>query len=133
MRHTCAFNSNDREQSFMPMPDDLQNVLPLTEATYFILLSLAPEPKHGYAIMKDVQALSHGRVSFSTGTLYGAIKRLLEQNWIHRADESISESNGQLRKAYALTELGRRILQSEVDRLNTLVDVAQLRLRGEGI
>jgi len=117
----------------MPIPDDLQSVLPLTEATYFILLSLAPEPKHGYAIMKTVQELSHGRVNFSTGTLYGAIKRLLEQKWIHRVEETISDSNGQLRKAYALTELGRRILQAEVERLNTLVDVAHLRLRGEGI
>ncbi|HLF91593.1 MAG TPA: PadR family transcriptional regulator [Anaerolineales bacterium] len=112
----------------MTIPEDLQNNLPLTEATYFILLSLAPEPKHGYAIMKDVQELSHGRINFSTGTLYGAIKRLLEHNWIHRVEESISDNNGQLRKAYALTELGRRILKAEVERLNALVQVAQVRL-----
>jgi DNA-binding PadR family transcriptional regulator len=117
----------------MILPDDLQSNLPLTEATYFILLSLSPAPKHGYGIMKDVQDLSDGRVNFSTGTLYGAIKRLLEQEWIHRVEETISDNNGQLRKAYALTELGRRILQAEVDRLNTLVNVAQLRLSGEGI
>ena len=117
----------------MTIPDDLQNNLPLTEATYFILLSLAPEPKHGYGIMKDVQELSAGRINFSTGTLYGAIKRLLEQSWIRRVDDTISDNNGQVRKAYTLTELGHRILQAEIDRLNALVSVAQLRLSGEGI
>ncbi len=56
--------------------------LPLSEAVFLILLSLMPGPKHGYAIMKDVQALSENRVSLSTGTLYGALKRLLKQEWV---------------------------------------------------
>jgi DNA-binding PadR family transcriptional regulator len=53
--------------------------IPLTESTYFILLSLSSKPKHGYAIMKDVWILSNDRIILSTGTLYGALKRLLEQ------------------------------------------------------
>ncbi len=117
----------------MTLSDDSPKHLPLTEATYFILLSLAPEPKHGYAIMKDVQELSQGRINFSTGTLYGAIKRLLEQNWIQRMDETVSDNNGQLRKAYALTELGHRILRAEVERLTALVQVASLRIIREGV
>ena len=117
----------------MTLPDNFQSPLPLTEATYFILLSLAPEPKHGYGIMKDVLALSQGRINFSTGTLYGAIKRLLEQGWIMRVDETVSDSNGQVRKAYGLTDLGRRILRAEVERLNALVQVAQVRLSEAGI
>jgi DNA-binding PadR family transcriptional regulator len=107
--------------------------LPLTEAVFCILLSLAPKPKHGYAIMKDVESLSHNRVSLSTGTLYGAIKRLLEQGWIEPIDEAdftagepVEPKRG--RKAYALTDLGRRILQAETARLQSLVTVAQLRL-----
>jgi DNA-binding PadR family transcriptional regulator len=56
---------------------DVQADLPLTETTFFILLSLASEPKHGYAIMKEVETLSRGNVRLRTGTLYGAIKRLL--------------------------------------------------------
>ncbi len=116
----------------MTIPDPLYSQLPLTEATYFILLSLAPEPKHGYGMMKDVYALSQGRIHFSTGTLYGAIKRLLEQGWIERVEETVSGNNGQVRKAYGLTELGNRILRAEVDRLNALVEVAQLRIAGEG-
>ncbi len=127
-RHNLAHTDNLE----MTLSDDSPNHLPLTEATYFILLSLAPEPKHGYAIMKDVQELSQGRINFSTGTLYGAIKRLLEQNWIQRMDETVSDNNGQLRKAYALTELGHRILRAEVERLRALVSVAQLRILGNG-
>jgi DNA-binding PadR family transcriptional regulator len=105
--------------------------LPLTEAAFFILLSLAPKPKHGYAIMKDVESLSHQRVTLSTGTLYGAIKRLLEQGWIEPIDEagftageSAEPKRG--RKAYMLTDLGRRILQAEAERLQSLVTIAQL-------
>ncbi len=117
----------------MTLPDDFQSPIPLTEATYFILLSLAPEPKHGYGIMKDVLELSQGRINFSTGTLYGAIKRLLEQGWIVRVEETVSDSNGQMKKAYGLTEVGRRVLRAEVARLTALVQVAQLRLNEAGV
>ncbi len=99
--------------------------LPLTETTFFILLSLSPKPKHGYAMMKDVESLSEGRIRLSTGTLYGAIKRLLEKAWIMRAEELITREDGRGRKAYALTRYGQRILNAEVDRLQGLVEVAQ--------
>lgn len=101
--------------------------LPLSESTFFILLSLAPEPKHGYAIMRDVQEMSGGRINLSTGTLYGAIKRLLEQNWIERIEhDPYPDGRSQLRKAYALTNLGRRILNAEILRLQSLVKTARL-------
>lgn len=78
--------------------------LPLTEATFLIVLSLAPEPKHGYAIMKDVEELSEGRVILSTGTLYGALKRMLDDGWTERTDdESESDNPGRPRTVYALT------------------------------
>jgi DNA-binding PadR family transcriptional regulator len=106
---------------------DPQEQLPLSEATFFILLSLSPGPKHGYAILKDVRGLSGGRVSLGTGTLYGAVKRLLEQEWIERREESAgSEGTGRPRKAYALTGLGRRILKAETERLQLLVKAARL-------
>ncbi len=108
--------------------DPLQSNLPLSEAALFILLSLAPGPRHGYAILKDVQALSAGRVVFSTGTLYGALKRFLEQGWIERAGEAAPDETGHPRKAYALTRLGRRILEAEVARLRALVKAARLRV-----
>lgn len=101
---------------------------PLTEATFFILLSLAEAPKHGYAIVKDVEALSGGRVVFSTGTLYGAIKRLLEQGLIQRKTDD-SPINNRDQKTYELTDLGRRIIQAEARRLEGLVNAARMRLR----
>lgn len=117
----------------MTTQTDIQANLPLTEAVLFILLSLAPEPKHGYAIMKDVQSLSDNRVVLSTGTLYGALKRLLEQGWIERVEdtEGAAEESGRPRKAYALTDRGRRIMNAEVARLQSLVAVAQWRVSEE--
>lgn len=105
--------------------------LPLTEATFYIMLSLVPEPRHGYAIMKDVKVLSDGRVRLSTGTLYSALRRLLEQGWIRRYDDGDGQETGRPRKSYALTELGRRILSAETQRLDELVSVARLRTAEE--
>jgi DNA-binding PadR family transcriptional regulator len=100
---------------------------PLTEATFFILLSLSPAPKHGYAIMKEVTALSQGRIVFSTGTLYGALRRLLEQGWIKRVKDPEPNSTERERKAYALTDKGRRVVNAEVTRLQSLLRTAQER------
>jgi len=104
---------------------DVSTYLPLTEATYYILLSMAQESRHGYAIMKDVRALSHGRVVLSTGTLYGALKRLLEMEWILRVDDPEADGNGRERKLYSLTHFGRRVLEAEVARLDALLDSAR--------
>jgi DNA-binding PadR family transcriptional regulator len=112
---------------------DIQANLPLTEATYFITLSLAPEPKHGYAIMKDVMALSDNRVVLSTSTLYSALKRLLEQSWIERVEDPDPNETGRPRKIYRLTDLGGRILDAEVARLQTLVTAARMRVVEERV
>ena len=108
--------------------DNIHSHLPLTEATFFILLSLAPGQNHGYAILKDVEALSAGRVRLSTGTLYGALKRLLELDWIERVDDDAPEPAGRPRKAYRLTRLGRRILEAETARLRQMTRAAHLRI-----
>ena len=104
-----------------------QPASPLTEATFFILLSLSPAPKHGYAILKEVQALSHGRIVFSTGTLYGAIRRLLEQGWIKRVSDPVPNPTDRERKAYALTDKGRRVVSAEMERLRSVLDTAEQR------
>lgn len=114
----------------MEHSDEILSQLPLTEATYFILLSLAPGPRHGYAIMKDTHQLSQGRVVLSTGTLYTALKRLLDQGWIARDGDAYETVNGRQRKAYRLTDLGQRILHAEVQRLQGLVGAARLRSLG---
>ncbi len=100
--------------------------LPLREATFFIMLSLAPGANHGYAIMKEVEKLSDGRVVLSTGTLYGAIKRLLERGWIERKESLEEDQSGRVRKAYALTDKGRSILNGDVSRMQKLIKIAQL-------
>jgi DNA-binding PadR family transcriptional regulator len=110
------------------MKVDIHDQLPLTESTFLMLLSLAPGPKHGYAIMKAVEALSDGRVVLSTGTLYGALKRLLDQGWIRRVPEPGEKEPERNRKAYALTQAGRRALKAEGERLRRLV-AAAARLR----
>ena len=112
------------------VPPDLDSQLPLSEATFFILLSLAAGSKHGYAIMKEVEALSEGRVSLSTGTLYGALKRMLESEWIERFDEPDATQTGRVRKAYRLTDLGRRLLEAETARMHRLVRAARRRSAG---
>lgn len=104
--------------------NDILTHLPLREPTFYILLSLSPGPKHGYAILKDVEELSEGSVLLSTGTLYGAIKRLLERGWIRRVNDPIPNGTDRERKAYALTEQGRRVLNAEIARLQKLVSVA---------
>ncbi len=115
------------------MTIDPLSYLPLTEPTFYILLSLAPGRKHGYAILKDVKDLSRERVNLSTSTLYTAVGRLLDQELIERLDDDNGEANpGLPRKSYALTDLGRRVLEAEHIRLQGMVKEARLRLREDG-
>lgn len=104
-------------------------VLPLTETTFLILLSLANEIRHGYAIMQDVEALSDGRVRLSTGTLYGALRRLLREGWIIRVDDAEHAELGDERnkKYYRLTGAGEHVLNFEIQRLRALLESATLR------
>lgn len=114
--------------------DDISQLLPLREPTFFILLSLADGEKHGYAIIKDVAALSSGKVNLSTGTLYEALARLLDQLLIERVDEMHSGANhqdphpGRPRKSYRLTPKGGQVVQAEMARLQALVLTAEQRL-----
>jgi DNA-binding PadR family transcriptional regulator len=110
----------------MTIRDAANEQLPLTEATFYILLSLSSGKKHGYLIKKDVEHLSDKRVSLGTGTLYGALGRLLDLSWIERIDEE--PENERPRKAYVLSERGRRALAAETTRLQTALSAAQVRL-----
>jgi DNA-binding PadR family transcriptional regulator len=99
--------------------------LPLREPTFFILLSLIRAEKHGYAILKDVEDISRGGVRLSTGTLYEALLRLLEQGLIERGEEAAGVGPGKPRKMYRLTELGRRVIEAEAVRLHQLTAAAR--------
>jgi len=98
---------------------------PLTETVLLVLLSLAEQPRHGYSILKDVEQMSGGRVTLSTGTLYGALHRLLSQGWIERFEE---DEGSRDRQAYRLSARGRRNLQTEIERMRHLTKLAALRV-----
>ena len=97
---------------------------PLSEAVLLILISLAEQPRHGYSILKDVEEMSGGRVILSTGTLYGALRRLLEDRWIARFEEDEASRD---RHAYRLTLEGQKCLRAEVARMKHLTRLAVLR------
>src|ERR1700681_1127201 len=96
---------------------DAPDAKPLTEPVLMILMSLADQPRHGYALIHDIEALSGGRVRMSTGTLFGALRRLLEDGWIERFDQ---EDTSRQKQAYRLTAAGRTQLQLELDRMKQL-------------
>lgn len=102
---------------------------PLTEPVFLILTSLAEQPRHGYALLQDIEDMSNGRVVLSTGTLYGALRRLLEDDWIERFQQPDTSRDKQ---AYKLTAEGRRQLQTEVDRMKRLTRMATVRMKEIG-
>ncbi|HEY9087468.1 MAG TPA: PadR family transcriptional regulator [Anaerolineaceae bacterium] len=105
--------------------------LPLREPTFFILLSLFPGEKHGYAILKEVEQISQKRVELSTGTLYEALARLLEQGLIERSEDGRAPGPGKPRKLYRLTGLGRRVVEAEAERLAQLSNAAHRQMRDQ--
>jgi DNA-binding PadR family transcriptional regulator len=99
---------------------------PLSEPVFLILTSLADRPRHGYALMQDILHISNERVLLSTGTLYGAIRRLLEDSLIERFQQ---EDKSRDKQAYKLTIEGRRLLQLEVERMKQLTRAAVSRMK----
>ena len=97
---------------------------PLTETTYYILLSLY-EPLHGYGIMQRAQELSGGRVRLAAGTLYGALNAMVDKGWI-----ALLPGEGR-KKEYRLTSMGLEILKKELARLRELVAAGDLVLKEE--
>ena len=106
-------------------PEDL---LPLTPAVFHILLALLDRERHGYAIMQEVAENSGGKIQMGPGTLYGSIKRMLAADLIEESDERPDpELDDERRRYYRLSDIGRKVLSMEVDRLNHVVQVARLK------
>ena len=102
--------------------------LPLSPAVFHILLALADEERHGYGIMQEVKLRTDGQVHLVPGTLYGAIKRLLQKRLIEETDERPDPGlNDERRRCYRMTELGQRVLSAEAARLARLVEQAQMK------
>lgn len=92
--------------------------LPLTPTVFHILLALADKERHGYGIIKEIEGRTNGRIRIMAGTLYGAIKRLLERNLIQETNERPDpQMDDERRRYYRLTDFGQRVLTAEVVRL----------------
>jgi DNA-binding PadR family transcriptional regulator len=102
----------------MAKSNDIQKYLPLTEATYYILLILN-EPNHGYAVMQKVQEISQGLVEIGPGTLYGAFSTLEKEGLI----EMVKHENR--RKSYLLTPKGKKVLIAQIERLLIMSDLGE--------
>ena len=107
-------------------PFDPEAFLPLKKDAFHILVALADGDRHGYSIMQDVSTRTDGKVRLSAGTLYSAIRRMLEQGLIEELRESPDpESEDERRRYYALTPLGRSVATAEARRLTALLSQAR--------
>ena len=103
-------------------------MLPLPVSQLHILMALATGDKHGYAIMREVQDFTDGAVTMGPGTLYGAVKQMLKAGLIEESDERPDPAlDDQRRRYYRLTELGGRVLDAEVARMEQLARAARTR------
>ena len=101
---------------------------PLTPSMFHVLLALAGDDLHGYAILKDVELRTGGKVRLSTGTLYGIIKRLLNDGLIVELRSRPAESeDDERRRYYRLTPQGRQVAAAEAERLEKVVALARSR------
>jgi len=106
-----------------PAPDTL---LPLPPATFHILMALADEDRHGYAMIQEVAARTGGKLRLSAGTLYRSIQRMLDQGLIVEPRERPApKDDDERRRYYRLTPYGRRVAEAEMRRLDGLVKIAR--------
>jgi DNA-binding PadR family transcriptional regulator len=107
---------------------EAQSFLPLQPATFHILLALADEDRHGYAIIQDVAERSGGAIRLSAGTLYRSIQRMLQDGLIVEPRERPArEDDDQRRRYYRITALGAAVARAEARRLADLVKMARAR------
>jgi DNA-binding PadR family transcriptional regulator len=100
--------------------------LPLTPAIHHILLALADEERHGYAIMLEIARVTGGATRMGPGTLYGTLKRLLASGLIEEAEERPDpDLDDERRRYYRITGLGARVLSAETSRVSLLVNAAR--------
>ncbi|AMB95080.1 MULTISPECIES: PadR family transcriptional regulator [Aerococcus] len=108
------------------MADETQlaSEIPLTETHFLVLLTMV-KPNHGYGVMQEVEVITHGRVTFGPGTLYGAINNLSKKGWI----EMVEHDKKNRRKIYQTTTTGRKLLELEFKRMKQLIEASQDYLR----
>ena len=108
--------------------DDAAGLLPLPLATFHILLAVADEDRHGYAIIQDVEARTGGALKLSAGTLYRSIQRMLDQGLIVEPRERpLPELDDERRRYYRITPFGREVAEAESRRMAHLLRMARNR------
>jgi DNA-binding PadR family transcriptional regulator len=104
------------------------SIQPLTPAVFHILLALSTGERHGYGIMKQVEADSQGKVSMGPGTLYGSLKRMLDAGLVRESDKRVDpEMDDQRRIYYQITGVGSEALAAELERYKRIITIAQER------
>jgi DNA-binding PadR family transcriptional regulator len=101
---------------------------PLTPAVFHILLALSSGERHGYGIMKQVEADTQGKVNMGNGTLYGSLKRMLDAGLVEESDKRVDPAMDDERRIYyRITDLGAKALATELERYKRIVTIAQER------
>jgi DNA-binding PadR family transcriptional regulator len=107
---------------------DTNSNSPLTPAVFHILLALSSGERHGYGIMKQVEADSQGKVTMGPGTLYGSLKRMLDAGLVRESDKRVDpEMDDERRIYYQITGIGEEALSAELERYKRIVTIAQQR------
>ena len=104
-----------------------EDYLPLSPAVFHILLALAEDDAHGYAIMRDIEERTEGLVKVGPGMLYGSIKWLLEEELIKESPRRSATKEDERRKYYRLTPGGLAVIKAEAARLDAAVSLARAR------
>jgi len=105
---------------------NLESYLPLTPAAFHVLLALADGDKHGYVISKEIARRTGNEVRLSAGTLYGVIKRLLDDSLIEESEDRPDFSlDDQRRRYYRLTKLGKNVAEAEAERMERVLAMAR--------
>lgn len=103
---------------------------PLPSAAFHILLALAGEDRHGYAIMREVESQTGGRVRLGPGTLYSSLQTLLDAGAIYEVGSKAA--GGERRRHYRLSAAGKKLVRSETERLEELLKIARAKKFTEG-
>ena len=108
------------------MKTEAESLLPLPPATFHILVALAGEDRHGYAVMKDVAVRTGGTLTLSPGTLYRSIDRMVQQGLIREiSSRPARDMDDERRRYYRITPFGREVAMAESGRLAQMLDLAR--------
>lgn len=108
------------------MDADIARLLPLAPAFFHILIAIGEDERHGYAIMQDVADRTEGQVRMSPGTLYGSIRRMLDEGLIEERFHRGGSGDDERRRYYRVTRFGRSVASAEADRLSALLRHARV-------